>query len=81
MPLEEVLTAKVHDFDFDNLLLTVYGKGRKERRVPFGIELRKVLYRFGQLKGKSDVRSELMFPARQGGRWEHATRFAATAVF
>ncbi len=68
--IEEVLTARVADFDFDNLLLTVYGKGRKERRVPFGIELRKVLFRFGQFKDREGVRSELMFPAREGGRWE-----------
>jgi integrase/recombinase XerD len=68
--IEEVLTARVADFDFDNLLLTVYGKGSKERRVPFGIELRKVLFRFGQLKERQGVGSELMFPAREGGRWE-----------
>ena len=68
--IEEVLTARVTDFDLDNLLLTVYGKGRKERRVPFGIELRKVLFRFGQFKDREGVRSELMFPAREGGRWE-----------
>ena len=65
-----MLTARTTDFDFDNLLLTVTGKGRKERRVPFGIELRKVLFRFGQVKERAGVRSELMFPAREGGRWE-----------
>jgi integrase len=36
--IEEMLTARVADFDFDNLILTVYGKGRKERRVPFSTE-------------------------------------------
>jgi integrase/recombinase XerD len=68
--IDELLTARVSDFDFDNLLLTVVGKGRKERRVPFGIELRKVLFRFAQAKDRSSVRSDLMFPARVGGRWE-----------
>jgi integrase/recombinase XerD len=67
--IEEVLTARVTDFDLDNLLLTVYGKGRKERRVPFGIELRKVLFRFGQFKERAGVASELMCPARGGTRW------------
>jgi len=38
--IEELLTARVSDFDLDNLLLTVCGKGRKERRVTFSIELR-----------------------------------------
>jgi integrase/recombinase XerD len=50
--------------------LTVVGKGRKERRVPFSVELRKVLYRFGQFKERAELRSHLMFPANHGGRWE-----------
>jgi len=65
-----VLNTRVTDFDLDNLLLTVYGKGRKERRVPFSIELRKVLFRFGQFKERSEITSPLMFPAREGGKWE-----------
>jgi integrase len=69
--IEELLTARVIDFDFDNLLLTVAGKGRKQRRVPFSVELRKVLFRFAQVKARGDVRSDLMFPARDGGKWEH----------
>jgi integrase/recombinase XerD len=68
--IDELLTARTADFDIDNLLITVCGKGRKERRVPFGIELRKVLFRFGQFKNRAGVRSELMFPAREGGKWE-----------
>ena len=66
--IEEMLTARSTVFDFDNLLLTVYGKGRKERRVPFSIELRKVLFRFGQFKEREGVTSELMFPAQEGGK-------------
>jgi integrase/recombinase XerD len=42
--IDELLTARVSDFSLDNLLLTVVGKGRKERRVPFSTELRKVLF-------------------------------------
>ena len=53
--INEVLTARVIDFDLDNLLLTVYGKGRKERRVPFSINLRKVLFRFGQAKDRAGI--------------------------
>jgi integrase/recombinase XerD len=65
--IDELLTARVRDFDFDNLLLTVLGKGRKERRVPMSIELRRVLFRFGQVKDRAAVSSDLMFPAREGG--------------
>jgi len=32
--IEEALTVRTSDFDFEGLLITVYGKGRKERRVP-----------------------------------------------
>jgi integrase/recombinase XerD len=69
--IDEVLSARVAAFDFDNLLLTIYGKGRKERRVPFSTELRKVLFRFGQFKERAGIECDLMFPAREGGRWEH----------
>ena len=69
--IDELLSAKEIDFDFDNLLLLVTGKGRKQRKVPFGIELRKILFRFTQVKEKAEIRSELMFPARDGGKWEH----------
>ena len=64
--IDELLTARVIDFDLDNLLLTVVGKGRKQRKVPFSIELRKLLFRFGQAKDYAEVRSELMFRSRRG---------------
>ena len=69
--IDELLSAREIDFDFDNLLLLVTGKGRKQRKVPFSIELRKMLFRFTQVKEKAAMRSELMFPARDGGKWEH----------
>jgi integrase/recombinase XerD len=43
--IDEVLTLRTQDVDMDNLLLTVTGKGRKQRRIPFSFELRRVLYR------------------------------------
>jgi integrase/recombinase XerD len=67
--INELLTARVADFDMDNLLLTVNGKGRKERKVPFSTELRKAVFRFNQVRERTGVRSELMFPARNGGKW------------
>lgn len=39
--------------------------------MPFSTELRKVLFRFVQVKERSAVKSELMFPARDGGSWDH----------
>lgn len=67
--VDEVLGARVRDFDMDSLLLTVVGKGSKQRIVPFSIELRRLLTRFCQLKSKKGVAAEFMFPARHGGRW------------
>lgn len=68
--IQELLSARTADFDFDNLLLTVTGKGRKERRVPFSTELRKVLFRLEQVKAKSEIRSDLMFPAIGAISWD-----------
>ncbi len=36
--IDEVLSATVRDFDCENLLLTVVGKGDKQRLVPFSFE-------------------------------------------
>jgi integrase/recombinase XerD len=42
----EAVGLRVADLDFDNLLVTLDGKGSKQRVVPFSFELRKVLYRY-----------------------------------
>jgi integrase/recombinase XerD len=44
--IDEVLTLRVADCDLDNLLFTVTGKGRKQRKIPFSFELRRHLTRF-----------------------------------
>ena len=38
--------------------------------MPFGVELRKVLFRFGECKELEGIGSDLMFPSREGGRRE-----------
>ena len=68
--IDELLSARATAFDFDDLLLTVVGKGDKERRVPFSLELRKRLVRFQQTKARVGVSGEWMFPERRGGRWQ-----------
>jgi integrase/recombinase XerD len=68
--IEEALTLRRSDLDFDNLLVTVFGKGRKERRVPFSFELRKVLFRYDQVRLRQCPRCELFFPSRQGTSWD-----------
>jgi integrase/recombinase XerD len=61
--IDEALTLKRTGVDFENLLITVTGKGNKERIVPFSIELRKSLYRF-----LGTHHFDLVFPCKDGGR-------------
>jgi len=44
--ISEALGLKVGDVNMDDLFLTLSGKGRKQRRVPLSLELRRVMYRF-----------------------------------
>ncbi len=51
--ITEALTLRVADLDMDNLLVTLDGKGRKQRVVPFSFELRKHYFAtFGTLSGR-----------------------------
>jgi integrase/recombinase XerD len=43
--ISEALRLRVSDIDLDNLLLTLDGKGRKQRLVPFSLELRGNLFK------------------------------------
>jgi integrase/recombinase XerD len=57
--IDELLTLKWSDVDMDNLLLTVMGKGSRQRRIPFSFELRKHLCRFKH-------EHQLVFPTLRG---------------
>jgi integrase/recombinase XerD len=64
--ISEVLTLRVCDVDMDNMLITLDGKGRKQRVVPFSFELRKALHRYmTDFNRKPDY---LLFATRQGTR-------------
>ena len=68
--ISEALGLRERDIDVDNLILKVFGKGQKERLVPFSPELRKRLYRLQQLKVKKEIRSEFVFAGFHDARWE-----------
>jgi integrase/recombinase XerD len=68
--VSEALGLRISDIDDDNLVLKVFGKGQKERLVPFSPELRKRFYRFGQLPAKKNVRSEFLFAGFGDVKWE-----------
>jgi len=44
--ISEALTLRLREIDFENLLVTLDGKGRKQRVVPFSFELRKAMFRY-----------------------------------
>src|ERR1700730_7364033 len=44
--ITEALTLHVSEIDFTNMLVTLDGKGRKQRVVPFSFELRNTLFRY-----------------------------------
>lgn len=49
--IDEALSLRTSDVDMENLLLTVTGKGRKQRRIPFSFELRRILLRYMDTDG------------------------------
>jgi integrase/recombinase XerD len=66
--IEEALGLHRLDLDFDNLLLKVKGKGRKERLVPFSFELRRILFRWEQRTQRERWQSDWLFGTRDGTR-------------
>lgn len=61
--ISEALELGVDDCDLDNLLLTLHGKGRKDRKVPISLPLRKAL--FAYLKN----RQGRVFTTHNGTAW------------
>jgi integrase/recombinase XerD len=64
--IDELLTLTREHLDFDNLLIKVMGKGRKERIVPMSMELRKVLFRY-----VSRHHYDLVFPTSNGTQLDY----------
>ncbi|HEV8047813.1 MAG TPA: site-specific integrase [Terriglobales bacterium] len=62
--ISEVLNLHVQDVDLDNLLLTVTGKGSKQRKVPISFELRKDLAR--HIVDSESRSHDLVFCTRRG---------------
>jgi len=66
--ISEALSLHVSDINFEDLLVALDGKGRKQRVVPFSFELRKALFRYvGEFERKPD---SLLF-ANQGETMWH----------
>jgi integrase/recombinase XerD len=66
--IKEAMTITNEGVDYDNLLITVIGKGNKQRIVPMSLELRKVLHRYSQKHKYSRFPTELFFCSSTGTR-------------
>ena len=64
--IDEMLSLKRSHINFEQLLITVKGKGQKERVLPMSPELRKVLYRWMQKHN-----FEYAFPTHDGNKWSY----------
>ncbi len=65
--ISEALTLRVSDVNFEDLLVTLDGKGRKQRVVPFSFELRKALFRYVSENGRKP--DALLFASRTETMW------------
>ncbi len=64
--ISEALNLKDEDIKFDQLVIVVKGKGRKERYVPFSPEMRKILWRFIKKRNVLRVNGGNLFPTISG---------------
>src|SRR5262250_1027355 len=77
--ISEALTLRNLHIDFENLLVTLDGKGRKQRVVPFSFELRKALFRFmTQYNRKPD---SLLFGSKRETQVEKRDVLRAVKLF
>lgn len=65
--LNELLSIKLSEIDLTRKLVTVHGKGRKDRIVPFSDRTAKGLHLF-LMKHRKGVPGDLLFPRRDGTR-------------
>jgi integrase/recombinase XerD len=59
--ISELIGLRWQDMNFDDLLLTVRGKGNKQRTIPFSLELRRYLFKLQQ-----QSEHDLVFATRDG---------------
>jgi integrase/recombinase XerD len=77
--ITEALTLRVRDVDMENLLITLNGKGQKQRVVPFSFGLRKALHRF--MADFNRMPDSLLFATRQDTRVNRMTALRGVKLF
>lgn len=78
--IQECLTIEISNMDFDNLLMKVMGKGKKERIVPMSLELRKTLYQFIHKHRHTKFTSPYLFCASSGQAVTYRNTYRAVAI-
>ena len=73
--ITECLTVEKDRVDFDNLLITVMGKGKKERVVPMSLELRRVLFRYLTKHRFSKFETKYFFCTVNGNRMSYRNAY------
>jgi site-specific recombinase XerD len=63
--LNELLTIKVIDIDLTSKLVKVFGKGRKERCVPFSDTTAKAVHSY-LIRFRKSIPGDLLFPMKDG---------------
>ena len=66
MRITECLSIELANVNFDNLLITVMGKGQKQRVVPMSLELRKTLFHFVHRHRITDTPCKYLFCTSNG---------------
>jgi integrase/recombinase XerD len=67
--IDEALSLRWKDVDFDNLLVLLHGKGRKDRFVPMSLELRKRLFLYQRrVEGREGLVFSTFGGTKQGRR-------------
>lgn len=69
--INEALTLEMTKVDFDNLLVTVRGKGNKQRTIPISIDMRKTLYGYIQHHRQTTFPSPYVFCTSSGRVWSY----------
>lgn len=69
--INEALTLEMSKIDLDNLLITVQGKGNKQRTIPISLEMRKTLYRFITKHQQTIFPNDLVFCTSAGTQWTY----------
>jgi integrase/recombinase XerD len=76
--IQEALSLRIKDIDFDNLLVTVKGKGNKSRVIPMSFELRKVIWKFNHDGSNGEG---LLFHTRTGKKLSHRNTYRSIKTF